>query len=720
MDEPRFTAGTPVSLGTAMERYFQVALYLMVLTGFGTLAGTGTLDAPTVALVGAALLVRGVLLIRRLEFEIPPRWTTYLTLGYAPFYLLDLTSLSREFLAATVHLVLFGMVVRMFSARKERDYTLLAALAFAMVLASAVLTVDSVFLFAFAAFLLMAVVTFVLMEMRRSAQAATITARESKDQRAYRKMAFSLAGLSPALVGLTLLGATGIFFLLPRLSTGYLSGFTAGTDYSTGFSERVELGRIGQIQQSNAVVMHVQIQGDKAGMYDLKWRGVALANFNGKAWSNRNERFPLFPQTNGRFVLGPPAPRDSLPQVIHYRVLLEPIGTNVFFLASQPLGLKGAYRELAKDPAGSVFDVDMQHPISLYEADSDIASPRAETLREAGNNYPARDAATYLQLPPLDTRIPDLAREITKSTDTNYDKAVAIERYLTTQYGYTLQLPRVTPRDPLANFLFERKQGHCEYFASSMAVMLRTLGIPSRVVNGFRTTEFNDLTSSYVIRASSAHSWVEAEFPGYGWVGFDPTPSAGPQAHGPWDRMLLYLDAAASFWREWVVNYDASHQRALGQDAARNTRTLVERMRLWAHDTYEHLLARARRFEHRVSQAPGRWGASGLALMLAMLLAVNLGAIAAWIREQRLAKHPEDAPSEAAALWYSRLTQRLARRGVRKSHAQTPREFAEKIEDEPLRERVERFTSAYEAARFGESAEDAAKLPELYEEVVGK
>jgi hypothetical protein len=702
-----------------MERYFQVALYLMVLTGFGTLAGTGTLDAPTVMLVGGALLVRGVLLIRRQEFEIPPRWTTYLTLGYAPFYLLDLTSLSREFLAATVHLVLFGMVVRMFSARKERDYTLLAALAFAMVLASAVLTVDSIFLFAFAAFLLMAVVTFVLMEMRRSAQAATIATRDSRDQRAYRKMAFSLVWLSPALVGLTLLGATGIFFLLPRLSTGYLSGFTAGMDYSTGFSERVELGKIGQIQQSNAVVMHIQIQGDKAGLYDLKWRGVALANFSGKVWSNRNERYPLLQLADGRFGLGLPERRDVAPQMIHYRVLLEPIGTNVFFLASEPRMLKGAYRDLAKDPAGSVFDADIQHPISLYEADSDIANPRADALRNAGSEYPVKDTATYLQLPPLDARIPALAREITRSADNNYDKAVAIERYLTTHYGYTLQLPRIEPREPLANFLFERKQGHCEYFASSMAVMLRTLGIPSRVVNGFRTTEFNDLTSSYVIRASSAHSWVEAEFPGYGWVTFDPTPSAGPQAHGPWERMLLYLDAAASFWREWVVNYDASHQRTLGQDAARSTRTLLERTRAWTHVTYEHLLARARRFERRVSQAPGRWGTGGLALMLAALIAINLGAISAWMRESRLARHPEHAPSEAAALWYSRLTRKLARRGVRKTYAQTPSEFAERIEEQPLRERVERFTKAYEAARFGESAEDAAKLPDLYEEVVG-
>ena len=113
-----------------------------------------------------------------------------------------------------------------------------------------------------------------------------------------------------------------------------------------------------------------------------------------------------------------------------------------------------------------------------------------------------------------------MAKQITASVDNNYDKAAAIERYLRTNFGYTLQLPRTVPHDPVANFLFDRKQGHCEYFASSMAIMLRTLGIPSRVVNGFRTGEFNDLTSQYLVRASNAHSWVEAYFPGYGWISF--------------------------------------------------------------------------------------------------------------------------------------------------------------------------------------------------------
>ncbi len=183
-----------------------------------------------------------------------------------------------------------------------------------------------------------------------------------------------------------------------------------------------------------------------------------------------------------------------------------------------------------------------------------------------------------------------------------------MERYLRTHFGYTLQLGRSAQRDPLAYFLFERKQGHCEYFASAMAVMLRTLRIPSRVVNGFRTGEFNDVTSQYLVRASNAHSWVEAYFPGYGWISFDPTPAAPAEVRTGWSRWALYADAMASFWREWVVSYDVSHQYILGQRAAQGGTQWIRRMRRWGRMQYEAWLEAARRTGQAVSDAPWRWG----------------------------------------------------------------------------------------------------------------
>jgi transglutaminase-like putative cysteine protease len=397
-------------------------------------------------------------------------------------------------------------------------------------------------------------------------------------------------------------------------------------------------------------------------------------------------------------------------------VLLEPIGTNVFFLAPWGRRIAGGYHALTVDANGAIYDADIQHPVSVYSAESDLSRPSAAALRAADGAFPNFTAA-YLQLPPLDPRIPRLANQIVGSSSNEYDKAAAIERYLNTRYGYTLQLLRAPVADPLANFLFDRKQGHCEYFASAMAVMLRTLKIPSRVVNGFRSDEFNDVTGNYIVRAKNAHSWVEAYFPRYGWITFDPTPGGEVGTPEGWERAMLYLDAAQSFWREWVISYDASHQYVLGRAAIGGTRDWWDRTRTWAYVRYARLLDYVRHGQSRAEKAPTRWLGGGIAIAVLLLLLGNLGRIARLINERELQAHPERAPAHAAAMWYERMARFLARRGMKKSAGQTAQEFVRMIPDNDLRIPIEKFTDAYESARFGNSAENAQRLPELFEEV---
>lgn len=714
-----------IPLQRAIDHYFELALYLLVVTGFVTLAGTGGLDLPSTLMVAAALLARGYLLAKKNGFVISEHWTTPLSIAYFIFFAIDYFAVSRNFLPATVHLALFGVVVRMFSLRRERDHITLAILAFLMVLASAVLTVDSIFLLSFAAFLLMAVATFVLMEMRRSGLSATVQARHSSDPLEHRHLAFSLVRFAPALMLLILLCATALFFVMPRMSAGYLGGYSYGTDFSSGFSDRVQLGRIGQIQQSNAVVMHIQIDGDQSGLYDLHWRGISLANFDGHTWSNPQDASPLTRRPDTSFALPSDGrtPRSysvaslQREKLIHYKVLMEPIGTNVFFLAPWAFSLRGDYRLIAGDSGGTVYDYDFQHAISRYEATSDIATPTAAELRAAGRSYPPKLAEKYLRLPEIDPRIPELVAQITGSAKTDYDKAASIENHLRSHFGYTLQLSETEPKDPIANFLFERKQGHCEYFASSMAVMLRTLGIPSRVVNGFRSDEFNDISGSYVVRAKNAHSWVEAYFPGYGWQTFDPTPaSGGSTAHG-WGRFALYLDAAASFWRDWVITYDSSNQYLLTRSAINTSRGVWSGSRLWARMHYGSMLDWARRSQQRLEKSPFRWMLIGSGVVLALAVLANIGRIARLLHEKWLGAHPERSPEQAAAIWYQRMARVLARRGVKRSESDTPQEFVGRIEDDRVRPPVAAFTAVYESARFGDSADDARQLPKLLEEI---
>jgi transglutaminase-like putative cysteine protease len=714
-----------ITVAKAIERYFNVALYLLVLTGFGALASTGGLDLPAVLIVGCALALRGFQLLTRQEFIIPERWTNSLTLIYVFVYAADYFFVSRSFLGASVHLVLFTMVVRLFSLQRTRDHYMLAVLAFLMVLAAAVLTVGGVFLFSFASFLLVAIVTFVLMEMQHSiAEQAHPQNRGVVDPSAAipsHRMAYGLLAIAPALMLMILTGSFLIFFFLPRVSSRYMSAYTPTSDVSTGFTDRVQLGRIGQIQQSNAVVMHIQIHNDLQGAYDLKWRGVALSAFDGRVWTNFFEQSQLRPGLDGTFRLPPPRAKPALAvgRSIRYRVLMEPLGTNVFFLAEKPQRLFGNFRGVAIDAGDAVYDVDAEHPVNQYEAESQLPDIDADELRLAPNTVPP-DFDKYLTLPPLDSRIAKLADEVTVSAPSNYDKTVALEHYLSTHFGYTLTLPRNFTQDPVANFLFERKMGHCEYFASAMAVMLRSLHIPSRIVTGFRGGEYNDLTGQYVVRASDAHSWVEAYFPGSGWISFDPTPAGSLPSRNGWSRMQLYMDAAASFWREWIINYDVRHQQSLGRDAATNTRHFFDDARRWVGRQHWAMIRAARRAHRHMSTFPLRWVGIILGSLLALTALLNLRRLWRWIRNQSLRAHPERAPREAASLWYDRMVSRMARLGWHRAPSQTAVDFVAAIREETLQQKVATFTRAYESARFGNSVADAQSLPGLFEELVNE
>ena len=707
-----------LTLAAAIRRYFDVALYLLIFTGFGTIASTGRLDFPTVLLVSAALLFRGYILARRRTVLLSERWTNVLTVACIIFYLADQFVISRAFLPALVHLILFVMLVRLFSAQRDRDHYLLAALSFVMVLAAAVLTVDSTFLFALAGFILVAVAAFVLMEMLHAAQNAPVQGRDPNVPRAYRKLSFAIAGIAPLLLVFILATAAAIFFVLPRISAGYLNASTGNNDLASGFSDRVQLGSIGEIQKSKKVVMHVQVEGDHGGALQLKLRGVTLTRFDGMNWLSLSNKSVLRRNGDGSFDL---QTRGRMPQgrFVHYRVTMEPLLNDVFFLLARPERLQGSYKAAAENGDWDVFDLDGEHPVTRYEADSIVRLPltKADHANSTAAGIPAGFGSEYLQLPQLDPRIIKLAGKIAAPVQSPLEKASAIESYLRLHYGYTLQLPSKTPPDPISNFLFVRKEGHCEYFASAMAVMLRSIGIPSRLVNGFSGGEFNDLTGQYVIRASEAHSWVEAYIPGQGWMEFDPTPAAAPHAETRWDRVMMYLDAASSFWQDWIINYDLGHQLQLTQSASRGSRELVGHAQSWAISKYDLLLAWARGIESRVGASAWKWLVRGLALSLLFVLIACMPRIVAGVRRMRMSRRPERAPQMAASIWYEKLLRHLARNGWQKTPGQTPDEFAAAIRDEQLKTRVSNFTESYENARFGGSVEDASRLPEIYEEI---
>ncbi|HWY67642.1 MAG TPA: DUF3488 and transglutaminase-like domain-containing protein [Terriglobales bacterium] len=704
-----------------IQRFFDISLFFLLFTGFAILAGTGKLDLLSLLFGISALLAKGYLLVRKIDVTLPEQWTTYFTLIYLVFFALDYFLISQTFIGSLIHMVLFAAMVKVFSIHRDRDYVYLALLSFGMVLAAAVLTVDSLFFGLFCVFVLLAVTTFVSMEMRRSWIGASASApTEARELRDLRRLPGSVVRACLLLVISIVLGTIALFFLIPRkASAGYLSALSSRGDLSTGFSEEVRLGEIGQLQQSNAVMMHVKFAPGVRVPNDLRWRGVAFTTFDGRRWSTPHENITPEPM-NPTWALGLAASNHRLfagsGQRVRYKVSLEPFGSRVFFVLPQAESINGRYQAIRIDSTGSILNADNSRSVSDYVVTSEIAPPMPDQLPptpEVGLSE-----IVYLKTPSnLDPRIRQLAEQVAAGQDTPFLRAVAIERYLATSYRYTLQLPSTSPKDPVANFLFERKVGHCEYFASSMAVMLRTLGIPARTVNGFRGGEYNDVTGSYIVRAKDAHSWVEAYFSGYGWYTFDPTPASSSTSPDSWSRLYLYADAMREFWHDWVVNYDPGHQSVVGSMLVRQSRLRLDLFRNGMQSLYEGSVRRARALRTHFQQHQDAWTLwLACGLTLSMLLLVGPRALRL-VRRLRITQKPTLEPHTAATIWYTRLLKLLSRRGIRKPPSQTPQEFLEALRSHPAREPAARFTAHYERARFGHSADDAEKLPELYREV---
>jgi hypothetical protein len=315
-------------------------------------------------------------------------------------------------------------------------------------------------------------------------------------------------------------------------------GVGAGT---TGFSTEVSLG--GALKRTHEIVFTYTFSASSGPRY---FRGVNVTQTLAGEWRYPNA---LHFQTRIAPDSIPPYTEDYKKLALtafNVKMISPPIGN------SDILFYSGELYRIDRDTEASqgIFPSNIGNNNGLTTIDRlSSLSPRVSTgtynvaveystatdvdLRQAGTNYPDWVAA-YDSLPaigyrsgPVLDRIHRLALEVTAAAGavTPYDKARAIETYLRTNYSYTLT-PKRTPFgvDPLSYFLFDSPQGYCAFFASAMGDMLRSLGIPTRLVNGFGPGRQDNTTNTWVVRGEDAHTWVETYFPSYGWIPFEPTP----------------------------------------------------------------------------------------------------------------------------------------------------------------------------------------------------
>lgn len=271
-----------------------------------------------------------------------------------------------------------------------------------------------------------------------------------------------------------------------------------------------------QVQGPNPIVLN--LQSDRP----VYARGEVYDIFDGLNWHDSGTGAVKRYHQEGRFALGPmPALGETL-QVYTIRHEL-------------PTSILAAYRPAQLAFPGNVIETDaamtMRAPYRLRTGTVySVLSRIDEVARHPFSSPPdtSTDNERYLSLyPGISARLRHLADDIAKqASGDDFSRATAIESYLQERYAYTQETMMVTwTKDPVEQFLFDLKAGHCELFASSMTMLLRSIGIPARLVNGFYIHRYNPVTGYYEARASDRHAWVEAYIEPHGWVTFEPTSS---------------------------------------------------------------------------------------------------------------------------------------------------------------------------------------------------
>jgi Transglutaminase-like superfamily len=294
-------------------------------------------------------------------------------------------------------------------------------------------------------------------------------------------------------------------------------------------------------QQLQAVVMTIrtdELPAISSTMLELNpnryyWRTLTYDLYTGSGWASSSAQdIPLPANT---LLLKPPAGFRAIHQEVSLASNQSPQLYWTGLLAQSDANLQIAWRAIPPPKPDPINNGDMLGASinsHNYNVISYLSQFSAAQLHASGREYPSEITEHYLDLPDsVPERVIALARNLTEAAPTPYDRAIAIEAYLR-KFPYTLNVqPPPLGRDVSDYFLFDLQKGYCDYYASSMVVLARAAGLPSRLVIGYVSSEYNSSTSEYIVREEDAHSWVEVYFEGIGWVEFDPTGAEASSIH---------------------------------------------------------------------------------------------------------------------------------------------------------------------------------------------
>jgi transglutaminase-like putative cysteine protease len=700
-----------------LEKFFQVISYGVAVSALSTLFVSGS-----IGIFSAIFFLLVIFLAWYLEgsrWQISEKIGVVIIVLLIPLFYLDwrfqLSGFnSRDAFAAgnLSRIILILSSIKLLQKKNDRDWILIYLISFFEILLAAGVGISPLFLAFLLIYLLFAFSSIILFEIRKTSKSVF----EKKEKHTFKKSApdfkssqiFRLPLTALVILLLISMVAVPLFFALPRVGGAGFGGNLPGLSNMTGFSDSVKLGEIGRLQQSDEIVMRVRVE--KADeVQNLRWRGVALDYFENQTWRKSRPQFsePFTKNERDVFQFDNVKNTDNL---ITQTIYLEPLETPILFTLARPVALQGNFQIISKDQEGSLLAPRVNVGRISYKVVSDSSLPSVTELKKDDSPY-LSTAKRYLQLPDnFDRRIEALTRDIIEKAGakTRYEQAKAVENYLKNSFGYSLEM-KAGGADPLADFLFNVREGHCEYFASALVLMLRTQGIAARVVNGFQSGEYNETADVFVVRQRDAHSWVEVYFPKEKvWIPFDGTPSAGQFEQGTSSSLTSkfnkLLEALETYWIQYVVSYDNNEQRSLFISIRNWLGELRVKLSVWVEAAQASLVE----WWKQVRGEKGIGGSViailwGIGYLLATIFGVWLlirlfkkfRQLKLWEKLRALFKRQKET---SVVEFYQRMQKVLTKKGFKREDWQTPLEFAFALKMPT----AVKITEKYHAVRFGE------------------
>lgn len=698
----------------------KVAAYLLATLGLVALITGGELNYATTAVLAAGVIASWFAEGNILQSQRYVRAWNAAVVGFLLLEIVRVVFFHLAPLTAAIEFAALLQLSRLANRRTARDYQQITVLALLHLIAATVLGGGLSYAVCFLGFVIVTPWALTLGHLRREIEGNYLAdARAGRSGvpidvgrilRSRRVVGPGLL-LGSSLLAIPIFAMTSVIFLVfPRIGLGIVSIRSSRGGPITGLGDQVDLTGHGTIRDDPTIILRIEPPdlGDHPPPFRaFRLRGAAFDRYDGRRWTRSPRHRVSLPREGAVYSITGWDDR----RLSQYRIVLDAIDPPVLLLPQNTVAVRIEPRMESGIPRFPDLSTDSAQEIR-YTTNDDLglvytAFVDSESTGATHDTSLSSEAlAHYLALPPLSPRIYALAHQLTDPYPDPRDKALAVQRYLQ-GFRYTLTLESGSAAQPIEDFLFRSRAGHCEYFSTAMAVLLRAVGVPTRNVTGFLGGTYNRYGRFYAIRQGDAHSWVEVYVHGHGWLTYDPTPPARqiPVVRtGVLTELDALIEALRARWRRYVVSFDLGTQTRLAMRIMRllEGRSRSRVVRSSGPMSHGHGLVVAIRRANRNMNI--LWWAIASAVVVGVPLVFFLRR--RWrhgVSFPRTVRRARDARIREAVALAEMLDEALAARGHVRPRSRSPLGFAEDLAraQSPLAPVARRIAERYMSARYG-------------------